>query len=46
MRHWGTYGPMDPDGHAYAWQAFPVDDLSDEAILELARAMADAWSEE
>lgn len=37
LREWGTYGPMNPEGTLFGWRRFPVDDLSDEAVMELAK---------
>jgi len=36
LRNWGVYGPLNPEGTAFGWKAIPVDELSDEAIFEIA----------
>lgn len=46
LRHWGVYGPCDPGGALWRFVGLPVDDLSDEAIVEIARQIAAGKAEE
>jgi hypothetical protein len=39
LKQWGTYGPIAPDFHA--WKPLPVDEMTDEQVLEAARLIAE-----
>ena len=38
LRKWGTYGEIAPG--VYDWVVIPVDTLSDERVIEIAKAIA------
>lgn len=48
LRNWGSYGPVLPSssGQLYGWRPLPIDDMSDEEILSVAREIADQSDKE